>query len=596
MVTLYDHRGNPVKSGTLVEELAAPSLSGVRTVWDHVVTSGLTPYRLAALLQGAAAGDASDYLTLAEEMEERDLHYRCEIGKRRLAVASLPVTVEAASDDAKDVKLADEVRALVKRAGFRGLLKDLLDALGKGYSVSEIIWQRGAKWLPTAYEWRDPRFFVFDRESRRKIRLLDAENIAEGIELAPYKFIVHLPHLKTGLPIRGGIARVAAWSYLCKNYTIKDWLAFAEVFGMPLRLGKYQSGALKEDIQILKMAVANLGSDAAAVIPESMQVEFIEAGKSAGSGGANLFQVLADWLDTQVSRGILGQSATTSGTPGKLGGDEAQSEVRSDIRDDDATQLSETINRDLVRPFIDLNFGPQENYPELILRAVENEDLTVLTTALKELVPLGLKVEQSVVRDKLGLPDPAGDAELLAPPKPEPPPAISTPLAEKEPGQAQVPGEEPKAAAANRTEPPSTDLETVLFDWAKAQSAEAAEAMIAAAETLLGQVDSLEQFRERLIDLLAASDPQRLGEVLARLDILATLSGRLEVQNESRTPLAPQREVAAPPVVNISMPEIVINNEMAKDSGKTRKNVTFIRDAAGNLTGAEVIEEVQGNE
>lgn len=513
MVTLYDHRGNPIKSQLLLKELAAPTLSGVRTVWDHAVTGGLTPARLAAVLQGAAAGDAVDYLTLAEEMEERDLHYRCEIGKRRLAVASLPVTVEAASDDTGDVRLADEVRALVKRAGFQGLLKDLLDAIGKGYSVAEIIWERGGKWWPVAYEWRDPRFFTFDRESRRKIRLLDEANLSEGTELAPYKFIVHLPHIKSGLPIRGGIARVAAWAYLCKNYTIKDWLAFAEVFGMPLRLGRYQSGALKEDIQILKMAVANLGSDAAAVIPESMKIEFIEGGKV--TGGDHLFMRLADWLDTQVSRGLLGQSATTQGTPGKLGGDEAQSQVRDDIRDDDATQLAETLNRDLVKPFIDLNFGPQENYPELILRAVENEDLTVLTTALEKLVPLGLKVEQSVVRDKLGLPDPAGNAELLGPTKPAPPPAAP-----------------PVAAAANRTESPGDDVETLLLEWMHGQSSAPTESLIAAAETTLGQVDSLEQFRERLIDLLADSDPELLAETFARLDLLATLAGRLEARDE----------------------------------------------------------------
>ncbi len=524
MGILYDHRGNKVMPQQLKEELAAPTLSGVRTVWDEAVTGGLTPYRLAALLQGAAAGDANDYLTLAGEMEERDLHYRCEIGKRRLAVASLPITVEAASDDAKDVQLADEVRAMIKRAGFRGLLKDLLDALGKGYSVSEIMWQRGAKWLPAAYEWRDPRFFVFDRESRRKIRLLDTANMVDGIELAPYKFIVHLPHLKTGLPIRGGLARVAAWSYLCKNYAVKDWLAFAEVFGMPLRLGKYQSGALKEDINILKMAVANLGSDAAAVIPESMKIEFIEGGKS--TGGDTLYMRLADWLDVQVSRGILGQSATTQGTPGKLGGDEAQSEVRSDIRDDDATQISETINRDLVRPFIDLNFGPQENYPELVLRAVENEDLTVLTTALEKLVPLGLRVEQSVVRDKLGLPEPAKDADILQPSQQAAPPAPG-------PGEKESKQQDNKTAQ-NRQQPlPAADVESSLFDWIKEQSAGPAEAIIVAAETLLGEVSSLEEFREKLIDLFAATDPQALAEVMARVEMLSHMSGRVTVTDET---------------------------------------------------------------
>jgi len=514
---LYDHRGNKTQSAQLGKELAAPTLSGIRSIWDETVTGGLTPYRLAALLQGAAEGDANDYLALAEEMEERDLHYRCEMSKRRLAVASLPVVIESASDDEKDVMLADAVRAMVKKAGFRGLLKDLLDAIGKGYSVSEIMWDRSVKWTPRSYEWRDQRFFLFDRESRRKIRLIDEENVSEGIDLEAYKFIVHLPHLKTGIPIRGGIARVAAWAYLCKNYTMKDWLAFAEVFGMPLRLGKYQNGAQPEDINVLKMAVANLGSDAAAVIPDSMLIEFIEGSKS--TGGDTLFMRLADWLDAQVSRGILGQTATTVGTPGKLGNEDAQAEVREDIRDDDATQLSETINRDLVIPFIDLNFGPQENYPEFILRPVENDDLVVLTTALEKLVPLGLRVEQSEVRDKFNFSDPADDADVL-----------------HGPGQENEP---PKAAenrckkATNRAaDEQDNNIEAALYDWIKDASSESAANMVDQAEALLGKVNTLEEFREQLIDLFTTSNPEPLAIALERLDLFGTLAGRLEAKEE----------------------------------------------------------------
>lgn len=189
---LYDYLGRTVKTGDLAQELAAPTLTGIRTLWDVSVASGLTPYRLASLLQSAASGDIAEYLTLAEEMEERDLHYRCEIGKRRLAVSSLPVTVEAASDSPEDQQLADEIRQLVKLAGFRGLLKDLMDAVGKGYSVCEIIWRRGARWTPERYEWRDPRFFTFDQASRRQLRLLDEANMAEGIELAPLIIVKRL--------------------------------------------------------------------------------------------------------------------------------------------------------------------------------------------------------------------------------------------------------------------------------------------------------------------------------------------------------------------------------------------------------------------
>jgi phage gp29-like protein len=510
MVMLYDHLGKPIRTGELTKELAGPSLTGVRSVWDQSAAFGLTPYRLAGLLQSAAEGDADAYLLLAEEMEEKDLHYRCELGKRKLAVSSLPAVVEAASDEPDDVKLADEIRALIKRAGFRSLLKDLLDGLGKGYSVCEIIWQRGAKWQPARYEWRDPRFFVFDRLTRRRVRLRDEANLAEGVELAAYKFIVHLPHLKTGLPIRGGLARVAAWSWMCKNYTVKDWLAFAEVFGMPLRIGKYQSGARKEDIAILKAAVANLGSDAAAVIPESMMIELVDSVK--GVSGANaMFEKLANWLDAQVSRGILGQTATTQGTPGKLGGDDAQAEVRSDIRDDDALQLTETINRDLVRPYIDLNFGPREAYPELALREADQDDLTLLTTALEKLVPLGLRVEQSVVRDKYGLPDPADDAEVLTGPAATMPP---------EPAANRT------ATARNRADGDTPHPADLI--GARAAAEPGFDPLLEPARLLLDEVGSLEEYRDRLLDLYADLDISKLGGVLERALLLADLAGRFD--------------------------------------------------------------------
>jgi phage gp29-like protein len=410
MPILYDKNGNKIRFDDLKKEVA-PALTGVRSIWNDSVVSGLTPQRLAAILAGAAQGDHFDYLTLAEEMEERDPHYGCEIGKRKLAVSRLPVIVESASNNTRDIKLADAVRNMVKKAGFRWLLKDLLDALGKGFSAVEIIWDRsGEVWCPKRYEHRDPHWFTWDLESMRKLRLLNEKNITEGIDLPPYKFIIHTPRIKSGIPIRSGFARLSAWAYMCKGYAIKDWLAFAEVFGMPLRLGKYRPGATKEDIDVLKMAVSNLGTDAAAIFPEGMEIELKEVSKRSST---DFFERLAQFFDDQVTKGILGQTATTQGTPGKLGNESAQEEVRYDIRDDDAGQLEATLQRDLIIPFIDLNYGPQQKYPSIKLFAKRKGDMTALTDALAKLVPLGLQVECSVVRDLLGLPDPAPGAKIL---------------------------------------------------------------------------------------------------------------------------------------------------------------------------------------
>ncbi|MFP3490946.1 DUF935 family protein, partial [Staphylococcus sp. SIMBA_130] len=77
----------------------------------------------------AENNDGHDYLTLAEEMEEREPHYASVLGTRKRAVSGLDVVVESASDDPADVRLADAVRDLVRDAVFGDLIEDLLDAL-----------------------------------------------------------------------------------------------------------------------------------------------------------------------------------------------------------------------------------------------------------------------------------------------------------------------------------------------------------------------------------------------------------------------------------------------------------------------------------
>ncbi|MCP1375381.1 DUF935 domain-containing protein [Dyella lutea] len=415
--------GQPLELAVLQEEIARPTVTGIRSVWGYAPMAGsLTPSRLAAILTDAVEDWPRDYLTLAEEMEERDWHYSAVLGTRKRAVSGLEMSVESASDDANDKKLADAVRELIRAAAFGDMVDDCMDALGKGFSAVEIIWDRsGKEWQP-CYQWRDPRFFRFDYATQSELLLLDDEHIM-GKPLPPYKFIQHRPRLKSGLTIRGGLARLVAAAYMCKSYTLTDWLAFAEVFGMPLRIGRYSPGATQADINTLITAVANIGTDAAAILPKSMEIEFEQLAKTS-DGGDKVFMGLADWLDRQVSKAVLGQTATTDAISTGLGSNTASvhNEVRTDIQIADGRQLANTLNRDLVRPFIDLNYGPQQRYPRIELRVLESEDTQALATALSLLVPLGLRVGQSVVRDKLGVPDPDKDEELLQPPAPAPAP------------------------------------------------------------------------------------------------------------------------------------------------------------------------------
>lgn len=85
--------------------------------------------------------------------------------------------------------------------------------------------------------------------------------------------------------------RVVSWMYLFKNYDIKDWVSFCEVFGMPLRLGKYDASASEDDKKQLMEAIISLGTDAAGIVPSSTMIEFIESQKTTS------LEVLQEFLD-----------------------------------------------------------------------------------------------------------------------------------------------------------------------------------------------------------------------------------------------------------------------------------------------------------
>lgn len=413
--TLYGPDGRPVRRELLLRERAAPSLSSVRQPFmADAVAANITPSRVSAVIQAADNGETRDMYTLAQEIEERFVRYGAVLGVRRRAVLGVEPAVEAASDAAADVDLADEVRGLVRAPAFRRLLSECLWGLGPGLSAIEILWDRsGPQWMPREYAWRDPRWFRWDRGDASRLRVLADEDQAEGVPLEPFQWILHLPSLRPGIPARGGLARPVAALYCLAAWALTDWSGWLENYGRPIRIGKWDGSATAEDREVLHRAVTMIGSDAAATIPESMSIELLEAARSSS---ADAYERIERWLDEQVAIAVLGQAATTQGTPGRLGSDKAQAEVRADILAGDCEELADTLNRDLVRAWVDLNRGPQQAYPRIVIKPKKPEDSRALASTLRMLVPLGLRVEASVVRDRLGWPDPPEGAEVLEAP------------------------------------------------------------------------------------------------------------------------------------------------------------------------------------
>ncbi len=542
MTGLVDQHGRPLRRDLLEREIAVPTLTGIRSPLAGYPADGLTPEKLAELLREADQGEPMRYFELAELIEERDLHYAGVIGTRKRSVALLDITVEAASDDAQDVERADMVREWLKRDELSDEMFDILDAIGKGVSFTEIIWDRSeGQWWPARLERADPRWFTFDRQNMRTPLLrggVDGGTLAEP--LPPFKFIVAQIKAKSGLPVRSGVARLAVWSWMFKAFTQRDWAIFTQTYGQPVRIGKFHAGATKEDRSTLFRAVANIAGDCAAIIPSSMEIEFIEA-KNV-TAGADLYERRADWLDRQVSKAVLGQTTTTDAVSGGHAVAQEHRQVQTDIQTADCKSIAAVLNRDLVRQWFDLQFGPSKRYPRLIIARPQKEDLKQLTDSLAQLVPLGLKVEQSEVRDKLGLSDPAADAELLRPQSPAMPretitaPSLSSDRAAMPP-PADLPADPPAEPALQSAGPvaavaahnPPDQLAAAMLPGAAA----AMGATAATIETMLARASDLDEFRAMLSSAFGDGATDDLGRLLAAGLAAAHAAGRSDQVDES---------------------------------------------------------------
>ena len=256
-----------------------------------------------------------------------------------------------------------------------------------------------------------------------------------------------------------------------------------------------------------------------------MEIEFIEA--KGGTGNA-VFSAKAEYLDRQISKGVLGQTMTTD-DGSSLGQAAVHENVRHDIARADARQTAVTANRDLIRPFVDLNFGPRDKYPTMVIPITENEDIKALVEAVTALVPLGLEVSMSKVRERIGFEEPDESEKLLktvvpgtALPKPEEPPAPgkNNPLKPKDSAQARVQpcaqcGGFHAVAADQRPE-----LEA-LADEALSEWETDLEPLVKPLQRLFETSKSYAQLEAGLDDLIAKMDAGPLADRLAKLQMKA---------------------------------------------------------------------------
>lgn len=498
-------------------------------------SNGLTPVKLAGIFREADSGDILRQAELFEEMEEKDPHLFSQLQTRKNAVTGLDYEVVAFDlEDERDKEIAEFIaQELESIESFEDVMMDLLDAIGKGIATSEILWKiEDDKTTVKEIKWCHQKRFFWDEEDNFKVT---TKEFPSGIIVPENKFIVHRYKARSGHPARAGVLRVVAWMYLFKNYDIKDWVSFCEVFGMPLRLGKYNPSASEADKAALMQALIQIGTDAAGIIPDGTEIEFKEAAKVSS---LNVYESLARYCDEQISKAVLGQTLTSDSGGGSYAQSKTHNEVRHDLTVADCKALAATLRRDLIRPLVMFNFGEDRRIPYIKFDCEEADDLKETADIYKTLIcDINLPVPLSHLYKKFSIAKPEAGEEIAKPayygsmalndkaPQLSPAPMVSA--SEINPNIETVElKDEPDAFIEGQKEIDA------LATGALKQNVGVFTKMFEPVLKIVGEAESLEELKQlfdndKLIeDLCSKMDIFDLEELLQKAMFLADLKGR----------------------------------------------------------------------
>ncbi|HEX4083335.1 MAG TPA: DUF935 family protein [Chthoniobacteraceae bacterium] len=317
---------------------------------------GLTPQLLSYYLDNFLLGYVAYAALVWDQIERRDDVIRNVASKRKKALArykrqSFPH--DESPEARAHAEALDEfynhmtvVNALDEneRGGFPLLVRQMMDAVGKYYSVHEIVWQPGD--ILTAELRFVPLWFFESRTGRLQFLKIPLGG-ANGEPLEDGGWMI----------TKGdGIMEACSIAYMFKNLPLKDWVAYSDKYGTPGVLGMTNAAKGSESGEALKAAVAAFGQNWSGVVygADGSIKEPISLITARGEGTLP-FPPLVERMDRAMISLWRGSDL------GTLSSDRQGASVQQDESDilleDDAAMITETLQLNLDRWVLWQKFG-----------------------------------------------------------------------------------------------------------------------------------------------------------------------------------------------------------------------------------------------
>lgn len=282
----------------------------------------------------------------------RDDQVRSTLQQRRTAVVSKEWVVEPGAKDARAEEAAEALREDLKAIRWDDITDKALFSVFYGWGIGEVMWAPGPDRVRIAdVKVRERSRFRFGHSGA--LYLLRNGGTLE--EMPDRKFwTINAGSDNHDDPYGLGLAHSIYWPVFFKRNGVKFWLVFLERFGQPTTKATVPAG-LMDDPKTLAEArkvLDSIATDSGVIIPDNLLIDLIEATRT----GTADYATMCGYMDKAIAKVVLSQTASTEGTPGKLGADDTQKSVRDDVVKADADLVCESFNRSVVRWWMEWNF------------------------------------------------------------------------------------------------------------------------------------------------------------------------------------------------------------------------------------------------
>lgn len=382
--------------------------------FDDAVTHpghGLQPRTVVSIFKQAEIGALWQQADLFADIRESDGHLQALIHSRRDSVAGCDWVIQPGAPDEASQKAAELLRAIMPNALEVGaFLEHHLMAPYYGYSASAIVWNYRAGTIgPSFINAPHRRFHLASGGRLEYIR-------ARGFEskpLAAGQWVVScMSHENLA---RAGLLRCATWFAMFKRMSIRDWVIFAERFGVPLPIGTYAKNSTEDARKVLEQALVELGDAGRLVIEEGTKVAFAEVSQRAGDPKA-VHPAIISLCEAQMSKLING---ATQNVEQGAAGSYAQARVHESrsfkSERADAKRVGDVFEAHVGAPFVLFNGFPEGTAPPRLHVQISRDydPQTRIDVASKLCNELGAEVDGAPLFDELGFRRPVRAEDTL---------------------------------------------------------------------------------------------------------------------------------------------------------------------------------------